>query len=77
MSACQRLIKAFPVDEPEDEMIADAFHYCRPTGESLLVLNKNSVAVTCLEYVPAIGSLLVGFTFGGFQIWRVNNMELQ
>lgn len=65
------------LDEPEDEAVTEAFHYCKPNGESILVLHKNSVAVTCLEYVPAIGSLLVGFTCGGFQIWTVNNMELQ
>ncbi|ODM96006.1 Protein ELYS, partial [Orchesella cincta] len=67
----------FTNEPQEGEVFSDAFHYCKPNGDIIVTLHKNSVAVSCIEYVPFIGSLLVGFTCGTFQIWRVNNMELQ
>lgn len=66
----------FNVDEPEDDTNEECFNFCKPNGESIKECPKIGVAVTCIEYVPAMGALLVGFTCGGFQIIRINNMQL-
>ncbi|CAL8116199.1 unnamed protein product [Orchesella dallaii] len=65
-------------DEPQgvDDQV-NKFNYCQPTEETILVLPKNCVAVSCLQYVPSVGALLVGFTCGTFQLWGVNNLKLQ
>jgi hypothetical protein len=45
--------------------------------EELIKISKDNVCVACMEYVPAIGSLVAGYNFGGFQIWRVDNITLE
>jgi len=62
--------------DPDKYVNNDYFNYCLPNGEVHTRLYKNSVKVTAVEYVPYLGSILVGFNFGGFQIWNVENLQL-
>jgi hypothetical protein len=34
------------------------------------------VRVTSLEFIPALGALAVGYNFGAFQLWRIDNVTL-
>lgn len=70
------LILSF-IDESEDSEISDLdFNYCTPHGETVMSFPRQNVAVTCVEYIAAIGSLVVGFGFGCFQIWRIDDVRL-
>lgn len=37
----------------------------------------DEVQVTCLKYIPQIGTLAVGYNFGAFQLWRLYNPALE
>lgn len=47
-----------------------------PKGDTILYVNKVEVAVSALHYCPQLGSLLVGYNFGAFQLWNLMNMRL-
>ncbi|KRT81019.1 hypothetical protein AMK59_5920 [Oryctes borbonicus] len=47
-----------------------------PKGEDRIRFNKADVLVTSLFYSPQLGSLLVGYNFGAWQIWNIVNMTL-
>ena len=66
--------KFLAIDDPD---IEEAFIYLDPDGTEIARFEKNDVSVTAVEYISNIGCLLVGFSFGGFQIWRVDELTLQ
>lgn len=37
----------------------------------------DAVHVSCLQYIPQIGSLFVGFSFGCYQIWKLHAPVLE
>ncbi|XP_046849987.1 protein ELYS-like isoform X2 [Xenia sp. Carnegie-2017] len=45
------------------------FTYVSSEGEDLGSYPSNDVSVTCLAYIRQLGSLIVGYSFGCFQIW--------
>lgn len=47
-----------------------------PNGSNKLYVNKAEVKVSALHYCMQLGSLLVGFNFGAFQLWDLNEMQL-
>lgn len=47
-----------------------------PKGEDRIHVNKAEVLVTSLFYSSQLGSLLVGYNFGAWQIWNMINMKL-
>ncbi|XP_033102998.1 protein ELYS-like isoform X2 [Anneissia japonica] len=57
--------------------VGDNFHqnrqynYSKPSGDVLKAFQSGNICVSALTYVPKLGSLLVGFDFGCFQVWRL------
>ncbi|KAL3282176.1 hypothetical protein HHI36_005370 [Cryptolaemus montrouzieri] len=47
-----------------------------PNGVDKVHVNKEEVLVTALHYCPQLGSILVGYNFGAFQLWNLKSMEL-
>ncbi|VDM23030.1 unnamed protein product [Hydatigera taeniaeformis] len=54
----------------------NTFHYLTPRGESIAKLPSSSVRITLLQYVPQIKSLVVGFNFGGWEMWSLTKLQL-
>lgn len=51
-------------------------------GANLFPLITNAyitdeVQVTCLKYIPQSGSLAIGYSFGGFHLWKLFNPVLE
>jgi len=53
------------------------FYYLDHFGNELGSLRKAEVQISCIEYVPAIESIVIGYNFGGFQIWKLDNFQLE
>ncbi|XP_071506406.1 protein ELYS-like [Diadema antillarum] len=53
------------------------FNYCKPDGSVFKSFPIGDVSVTSLAYIPQIGSLAVGFSFGCFQLWRLWDASLE
>ncbi|KAK5646681.1 hypothetical protein RI129_005145 [Pyrocoelia pectoralis] len=47
-----------------------------PKGANRLFVNKEEVTVSAIHYCPQLGSLLVGYNFGAWQLWNFANLEL-
>lgn len=45
-------------------------------GEDRIHVNKIEVLVSSLYYCPQLGSLLVGYNFGAFQLWDLMTFNL-
>ncbi|XP_052102837.1 protein ELYS-like isoform X2 [Mytilus californianus] len=56
----------------DEESHGNLFKYRRCDGTELKSFNPSDVVVTCLKYIPQIGTLVVGFSFGSYQLWRLN-----
>ncbi|XP_030843104.1 protein ELYS isoform X2 [Strongylocentrotus purpuratus] len=54
-----------------------SFNYCKPDGKTFKTFPIGEVSVTSLTYIPQIGSLVVGFNFGSFQLWRLADTSLE
>ncbi|VDK36694.1 unnamed protein product [Taenia asiatica] len=54
----------------------NGFYYQTPRGETIAKVPSSSVRVTLLQYVPQIKSLVVGFDFGGWQMWSLTKLQL-
>uniref|UniRef100_A0A5K3EZU7 ELYS-bb domain-containing protein n=1 Tax=Mesocestoides corti TaxID=53468 RepID=A0A5K3EZU7_MESCO len=52
------------------------FYYQTPGDKTIRKLPSTSVKVTLLRNVCAIKSLVVGFNFGGWQIWHLTDFQL-
>nr|CAD7587784.1 unnamed protein product [Timema genevievae] len=89
---CSRLIPV-SVDERDPNMVEKKRIMSARTGDHLCVLlnepcclegvsqretrPQDDEMITCVQYVPSIASLLVGFNTGCFQIWSVMHMALE
>nr|CAD7440827.1 unnamed protein product [Timema bartmani] len=89
---CSRLIPV-SVNECDPNMVEKKRILSARTGDHLCVLlnepcclegvsqretrPQNDEMITCVQYVPSIASLLVGFNTGCFQIWSVMHMALE
>ncbi|XP_013406117.1 protein ELYS-like [Lingula anatina] len=51
--------------------VRGTFQYVQPDGELLESYIAEEVFVTSLKFVHPIGTLIVGFNFGCFQMWRL------
>jgi len=69
------LDQRFPPEEDLED--PDVFYYCDASGELLRTMKKMDVHITAMAYAPAIGSIIIGFNFGSFQIWRVESLQLE
>lgn len=47
-----------------------------PKGEDRIYVNKEEVTVSALCYCSQLGSLLVGFNFGAFQLFDLMKLNL-
>ncbi|KAF5298453.1 hypothetical protein FQR65_LT01232 [Abscondita terminalis] len=54
----------------------DCFVLRGPKEDVRLYVNKQEVEVSALHYCPQLGSLLVGFNFGAWQLWDLMDMKL-
>nr|CAD7201471.1 unnamed protein product [Timema douglasi] len=89
---CSRLIPV-SVNERDPNMVEKKRMMSARTGDHLCVLlsepcclegvsqrearPQDDGMITCVQYVPSIASLLVGFSTGCFQIWSVMHMALE
>nr|CAD7259835.1 unnamed protein product [Timema shepardi] len=89
---CSRLIPV-SVNERDPNMVEKKRMMSARTGDHLCVLlsepcclegvsqrearPQDDGMITCVQYVPSIASLLVGFNTGCFQIWSVMHMALE
>nr|CAD7573875.1 unnamed protein product [Timema californicum] len=89
---CSRLIPV-SVNERDPNMVEKKRTMSARTGDHLCVLlsepcclegvsqrearPQDDGMITCVQYVPSIASLLVGFNTGCFQIWSVMHMALE
>ncbi|KAH9279030.1 hypothetical protein ECG_08602 [Echinococcus granulosus] len=60
----------------ESRISLNSFYYQTPRGETIAKLPSTSVGVTLLHYVQQIKSLIVGFSFGGWQMWSLTKLQL-
>ncbi|XP_071147698.1 protein ELYS-like isoform X2 [Mytilus edulis] len=56
----------------DEESHGNLFKYRRCDGTELKSFNPSDVIVTCLKYIPQIGTLVIGFSFGSYQLWKLN-----
>ncbi|KAL7060604.1 hypothetical protein AAHC03_010069 [Spirometra sp. Aus1] len=54
----------------------DRFYYQLPNEKVAIKIPSQSVTVTLLQNIRPIKSLVVGFSFGGWQIWRLTDLKL-
>ncbi|VDN33588.1 unnamed protein product, partial [Dibothriocephalus latus] len=54
----------------------DRFYYQLPNEKVAIKIPSQSVTVTLLQSFRPIKSLVVGFSFGGWQIWRLTDLKL-
>ncbi|XP_071110083.1 protein ELYS-like [Haliotis cracherodii] len=47
------------------------FCFRRPDDSIVKEFKTDSISITCLKYIPQDGNLAVGFSFGGFQLWKL------
>lgn len=47
-----------------------------PNDDDRIYVNKAEVTVSALYYCPQLGSLLVGYNFGAFQLYNLTNLKL-
>ncbi|KAK9888484.1 hypothetical protein WA026_000735 [Henosepilachna vigintioctopunctata] len=47
-----------------------------PSGTDKVYVNKQEVLISALHYCSPLGSILVGYNFGAFQLWNLMRMEL-
>lgn len=47
-----------------------------PKGDNRVFVNKEEVVVSALYYCPQLGSLLVGYNFGAWQLWNLISLQL-
>ncbi|KAM7539267.1 hypothetical protein Aperf_G00000050824 [Anoplocephala perfoliata] len=52
------------------------FYYQTPRDETAEKFPSVSVSVTLLSYVPQIKALVVGFSFGGWQLWDLGKLKI-
>ncbi|XP_045471901.1 protein ELYS [Harmonia axyridis] len=48
----------------------------KPDGSDCVHVNKEEVLVSALHYCPQLGSILIGYNFGAYQLWNLMCMEL-
>ncbi|KAF7234745.1 hypothetical protein EG68_11435 [Paragonimus skrjabini miyazakii] len=53
------------------------FHYKSANGKTVLSLDATSVYVSALHYIPNSQTLVVGFSFGGWQLWSLRSLHLE
>ncbi|KAF8560826.1 hypothetical protein P879_09662 [Paragonimus westermani] len=53
------------------------FHYKSASGKSILSLDAATVYVSALHYIPNSQTLVVGFSFGGWQLWSLRSLQLE
>nr|XP_015835953.1 PREDICTED: protein ELYS isoform X3 [Tribolium castaneum] len=58
------------------ENVTKHFTLKGPKGDDRIHVSKDEVAVSALYYCPQLGSLLVGYNFGAFQLYNLMNLEL-
>uniref|UniRef100_A0A0X3NSE9 ELYS beta-propeller domain-containing protein n=1 Tax=Schistocephalus solidus TaxID=70667 RepID=A0A0X3NSE9_SCHSO len=54
----------------------DRFYYQLPNEKVAIKIPSQSVTVTLLQIIRPIKSLIIGFSFGGWQIWRLTDLKL-
>lgn len=47
-----------------------------PKGDNRIYVNKLEVTVSALHYCPQLGSLLIGYNFGAWQLWNLMTLKL-
>lgn len=47
-----------------------------PDGSDSVHVNEEEVLISALHYCPQLGSILVGYNFGAYQLWNLMTMEL-
>ncbi|PSN36895.1 hypothetical protein C0J52_11428 [Blattella germanica] len=60
----------------ESYLLDKTFALTLPDGKTFN-FPKHRVDVTALMYIPRIASVVVGFSFGSFQIWNLMNLTLE
>ncbi|CAH2091399.1 unnamed protein product [Euphydryas editha] len=61
----------------EDSFIDGQYIFHNPDGTVRMKAKQSHIRVTVLQYIPQLGSLVVGFNFGAFQIWNTLNLKLE
>jgi hypothetical protein len=61
----------------DDSVINGQYIFRNPDGSIRIKAKQDQVRVTVLQYIPLLGSLVVGFNFGAFQIWNLMTLELE
>ncbi|XP_078336668.1 uncharacterized protein LOC111137601 isoform X2 [Crassostrea virginica] len=72
MSRCQHLSMVL-----DEEAQGNGYKYRKCDGTVMKTFNTDAVHVSCLQYIPQIGSLFVGFSFGCYQIWKLHAPVLE
>lgn len=47
-----------------------------PKGTEKLHVNKNETVVSALHYSLQLQSVFIGYNFGAFQLWNLNDLKL-
>lgn len=47
-----------------------------PAGDDRIYVNRDEVCVSAVHYGSQLGSLLIGYNFGAWQLWDLINMRL-
>ncbi|KAK7093209.1 protein ELYS-like [Littorina saxatilis] len=55
----------------------DCFHFRRPDLTVVQTFNEDEIQVSCLKYIPQSGTLAIGYSFGGFHLWKLFNPVLE
>lgn len=75
VSTKQHMALCLGVDEQMNSN--DCFHFRRPDLSVLQSYNEDEVKVSSLRYIPQSGTLAVGYSFGGFHLWKLFNPVLE
>ncbi|XP_076472311.1 uncharacterized protein LOC143301802 [Babylonia areolata] len=55
----------------------DCFHFRGPDLSVRQTFNEEEVHVSSLKYIPQIGTLAIGYSFGGFHLWKLFNPVIE
>ncbi|XP_049874525.1 protein ELYS isoform X3 [Pectinophora gossypiella] len=61
----------------ENSLVDGQYIFRNPDGTVRMKAKRDHIRVTVIQYIPQLGSLVVGFNFGAFQIWNLLNLDLE
>lgn len=61
----------------ETSLVDGQYIFHNPDGSIRMKAKRDHIRVSTMKYIPQLGSLVVGFNFGAFQIWNLRTLDLE